>query len=383
MNILHICAYSWDIGGPPRVIYDYTHVQAAQGEKITILTPMSKGDVLYNVAPGVNVVEVKRHWFARFFPEFAPGLYTYLRKHGNEYDIIHIHGIWHFGAIAPYFVSLRGAKVITIHGLLDRWTLKHGYLKKKIMSWVMQKRFLRKASLILLYNKREEEDVRRYLGFQHPNVRIIPNGLPISEYQHLPAKGTFRQQHNISAQQQMILFLSRIHIKKGIDILLPAFLKLRETHPNAVLVLAGPDDGYLPEVQQFIQTHQLQKYIVLPGMLIREHKLAAFADADVFTLPSYSEGFSVAAVEALACGIPSLLTENVGFADYLRSYDAAYIGDTTVDSVRDGLAYLLDHPDEAARLARNARRMVDEVCDINVVANQVLDAYYQLVPQRV
>ncbi|RRB06340.1 glycosyltransferase [Larkinella rosea] len=383
MNILHICAYSWDIGGPPRIIYDYTSVLAPQGEKLTILTPMSAGDVLYTTAPGVRVVQVKRHWFARFFPEFSPGLYRYLRDHGNEYDIIHIHGIWHFGAVAPYFVKLRAAKVVTIHGLLDRWTLKHGYWKKKIMSWVIQKQLLKKTPLILINNKREDDDVRRYLGYQHPNVQIIPNGLRISEYQNLPAKGTFRQQHQIENNQQMILFLSRIHIKKGVDILLPAFRLLQKTHPNAVLVLAGPDDGYLPDVQQFIETHQLRKSIILPGMLINTDKLAAFADADVFTLPSYSEGFSVAAMEALACGVPAVLTDHVGFSDYLRAYEAAYISDTTVESVRDGLAYLLDHPAEAALMAQNARRMVSEVCDINVVANRVLDAYHQLVPQQV
>ncbi|MGA0558496.1 glycosyltransferase [Larkinella sp. VNQ87] len=383
MNILHICAYSWNIGGPPRIIYDYTSVLAAQGEQITILTPMSEGEVLYTTAPGVRVVETKRHWFARFFPEFSPGLYKYLREHGNEYDIIHIHGIWHFGSVAPFFVSLRAKKVITIHGLLDRWTIRQGYWKKKIMSWLLQKRLLWQTPLILINNKREEEDVRRYLGEQHPNVQIIPNGLRISEYQNLPARGTFRQQQHISASQPMILFLSRIHIKKGLDILLPAFQQLLKTHPDAILVLAGPDDGYLSDIQQFIETNLLQNSVRLPGMLIKEQKLAAFADADVFTLPSYSEGFSVAAMEALACGVPSALTDNVGFSDYLRSYEAAVISDTTVESVRDGLAYLLDHPDDAAQMARNAQHMIREVCDINVVANQVLDAYHQLVPQQV
>ncbi|GAB3330318.1 glycosyltransferase [Larkinella ripae] len=383
MNILHICAYSWNIGGPPRIIYDYTSVQADQGEKITILTPMSEGEVLYTVAPGVRVVEVKRHWFARFFPEFSPGLYRYLREHGQEYDVIHIHGIWHFGSVAPFFAPVRGAKVITIHGLLDRWTIRQGYWKKKIMSWLLQKRLLKKTPLILINNTRELEDVRRYLGYEHPNVQIIPNGIRISEYQNLPARGTFRRQHGISDSQPVILFLSRIHIKKGLDILLPAFQQLLKSHSDAVLVLAGPDDGYLTEIQRFIETHQLQKNVVLPGMLIKEAKLAAFADADVFALPSYSEGFSVAAMEALTTGVPSLLTDNVGFGDYLRAYDAAYISDTTVDSVREGLAYLLDHPDDAARLARNARRMISEVCDINVVAKRVLEAYYQLVSQPV
>ena len=102
-------------------------LKTTRREQITILTPVSDDDVIYDTAAGVRVIPVKRHWFSRFFPEFSPALYQYLREHGNEYDLIHVHGLWHFGSIAPYLLDLRPPKVMTIHGLLDQWAIRHGY----------------------------------------------------------------------------------------------------------------------------------------------------------------------------------------------------------------------------------------------------------------
>jgi len=383
MRILHICAYTWAIGGPAKMIYDHTSVHAAQGEQITILTPVSDDDVIYDTAPGVRVIPVKRHWFSRFFPEFSPALYQYLREHGNAYDLIHVHGLWHFGSIAPYLLNLRPPKVMTIHGLLDQWAIRHGYWKKRLMTWLVQKKNVEKTQLIHINNTSEKQDLQNYLGYQRSNVVIIPNGLRPADFRNLPPKGAFRQRFGIAADQRVILFLSRINVKKGLDLLLPAFERLLQTHPNTVLALVGPDDGYKSEVEQFVQEHDLKNRVILTGLLTGEDKLTAFADADVFALPTYSESFAIAALEAMASGVPALLTEHVGFGDYIRSYQSAQLCETTVDSVHNGLTYLLDHPAEAATMARNARRMIDEVCDIHVLANQLLDAYYQLLPQKV
>ncbi|MFD2569440.1 glycosyltransferase [Spirosoma soli] len=378
MKILHICAYTWAIGGPAKMIFDHTRVHAAEGHQITILTPVSADDVIYDAAPGVQVVPVPRHWFSRFFPEFSIELWHYLKQHGNDFDLIHVHGLWHFGSVAPYLLKLRPPKLMTIHGLLDRWTIRHSYWKKQLMSTIGQRQWVRQTPIIHVNNEQEREDVRRYLGHPHPQVTIIPNGLRPSEFAQIPTRGQFKQEYGIKPEQRIILFLSRLNVKKGLDILLPAFKRLSQERADLHLVLAGPDDGYLQEIEQFIRQHKLEGRVLLPGMLIKEQKLAAFADADVFTLPTYSESFAIAALEALATGTPSLLTEHVGFGNYIRSYQSAHLCEPTEQSVYDGLTYLLDHPDYSKDLAKNAQRMIAQECDIDVLAKRLLKEYVKL-----
>ena len=382
MKILHICAYTWAIGGPAKMIFDHTRVHAAEGHQVTILTPVSADDVIYDTAPGVVVVPVPRHWFSRFFPEFSIGLWQYLQKHGNDFDLIHVHGLWHFGSVAPYVLKLRPPKILTTHGLLDRWTIKRSYWKKQLISWLGQRRWTANTPAIHVNNRQEVDDVRRYLGHPHPHVAIIPNGLRPAEFKNLPPRGQFRQEFGIRPDQKIILFLSRLNLKKGLDVLLPAFRRLSIERSDIQLVLVGPDDGYLGTIHEFIQQHQLQERILLPGMLIKEQKLAAFADADIFTLPTYSESFAIAALEGLATGVPSLLTEHVGFGDYLREYQAAHLCEPTEQSVYDGLKYLLENPDKGAELARNAQRMIAEECDIDVLARRLLNEYKGIVDRQ-
>ncbi|WP_420149241.1 glycosyltransferase [Spirosoma sp.] len=374
-----MCAYTWAIGGPAKMIFDHTRVHAAEGHEVTILTPVSADDVIYDTAPGVVVVPVTRHWFSRFFPEFSVGLWQYLKKHGNDFDLIHVHGLWHFGSVTPYVMKLRPPKILTTHGLLDRWTIRRSYWKKQLISWFGQRKWTADTPVIHVNNRQEVDDVRRYLGHPHPHVVIIPNGLRPAEFKQLPPRGLFRQEFGIRPDQKVILFLSRLNFKKGLDVLLAAFLRLSNEREDVQLVLVGPDDGYLSTIQEFIQQHQLQERILLPGMLIKEQKLAAFADADIFTLPTYSESFAIAALEALATGVPSLLTEHVGFGDYIRSYQSAHLCEPTEQSVYDGLTYLLNNPDKAAELARNAQKMIAEECDIDVLARRLLDTYKGIV----
>ncbi|MCY7349997.1 MAG: glycosyltransferase [Cytophagaceae bacterium] len=381
MRILHICGYTWNIGGPPKVIFDHAEYQLRQGNEVTILTPISTGEELYPVPQGATIVTCRRHPLARFYAEFSPELYRWLRRHGNDFDLIHVHGIWHFAGIAPFLLYLKPAKAITLHGLLDPWAWQQGRWKKQFFSWLIQRRIVRQADLIHLISRDERTDLHRYLGYDHPRAIYVPNGMNTAKYQHLPKRGQFRQKHQLG-ERKMVLFLSRINAKKGLDLLLPAFKNLLAKHQEAVLVLAGPDDGFLTYVENFIAKSNLQASVLLVGMLTGEEKLAAFVDADAFALPSYSEGFSIAALEALTIGTPALLSDRVGFALELREYQAAHLSDLTVEAVEAGLHHLLSDAGYSQNLRENGQRLVHEKFDINVVAEQLLAAYRQAVQRR-
>lgn len=380
MRILNICAYTWETGGPPKVIFDHAQVALRYGHQVDILSPISPGEKPYPVPTGARLILCQRTpIISRYFREFSGELFRYLRQHVGEYDIIHCHGLWHFGTLAPFLLDKRVAKVITIHGVLDRWTYAHNNWKKQIIDTLVQKNFLRRANLIHIYNADEREDVLRYLGHPHPNILLIPNGVNLNDFAQLPSRGTFRQKFNIPADRQMVLFMSRLNAKKGLDLLLPAFRDYVRQHPDTVLVLAGGDDGYAATIRQFIDRHTLSESIRMVGMLTGDDKKAALADADLFTLPSYSEGFSIAVLEAMAAGTPALVSDRVGFGDAIREHDAAGLVELTPDGVRAGLETMLGDDARRQRVSQNATVLLRAHYDVDIVAKRMLDEYEKII----
>ncbi|AQG79670.1 glycosyltransferase [Spirosoma montaniterrae] len=376
MRILNICAYTWQTGGPPKIIFDHTQVVLRYGHSVTILSPISPGETPYPVPDGANLVLCQRTpVISQYFREFSGELYRYLQQHIHEFDVIHCHGLWHFGTLAPFMLDRRVAKVITIHGVLDRWTYAHNNWKKRIIDTLAQKAFLRRADLVQINNTDEREDLLRYLGYQHPNVAIIPNGVKMSDFVQLPAKGTFRQKFGLPASKKLVLFMSRLNEKKGLDLLLPGFRDYVRQHPDTVLALAGSDDGYKAATEQFIAQHNLGNSIKLVGMLTGDDKKAALADADLFTLPSYSEGFSMAVLEAMAAGTPALVSDRVGFGETIRQHEAAGLVELTPEGVRAGLERMLGDDALRQRVSQNATALLRAQYDIDIVAKQLLDEY--------
>ena len=382
MKILNICGYSWDIGGPPKIIYDHALVQMKLGAEVTILTPISEGQKLYAIPTGAKVITCKRHWFSKFWAEFSPELYTWIKAHGNEYDIIHIHGVWHFAGVAPYLAGIKTAKCITTHGLLDRWTIGKGYWKKYLFGLLFQKRILKNTELIQINNTDEQDDLKRFLGFEHTSVKIIPNGMNLADFSKLPTKRTFRDKFQIPDDKKIILFMSRINLKKGLDLLLPAFKEVVFQRSDCLLILAGSDDGYLTETQRFIKENSLEKSIKLVGMLTGNDKLAALSDADIFVLPSHSEGFSIATLEALISGVPSLLSDRVGFGAAIRETNAAHLVKLTQESITEGLIQMLDDEEYCKTLSKNGITLVKNRYDIQLVAKQLYVEFEKIIKRK-
>lgn len=380
MRILNICAYTWQAGGPPKIIFDHTEVALRYGHSVDILSPITPGETPYPLPEGARLILCRRTpIISRYFREFSGELYRYLRQHIQEYDIIHCHGLWHFGTLAPFLIDRRVAKVITIHGVLDRWAYSLNNWKKRTIDILGQKAFLRRTDLVHINNTDEQDDLLRYLGQPHPNVAIIPNGVKLNDFAQLPPKTTLRKKFGLPTDRKIVLFMSRLNIKKGLDLLLPGFRSYVQAHPDTLLVLAGPDDGYEATARHYIDQHALGDSVRLVGMLTGEDKKAALADADVFTLPSYSEGFSMAVLEAMAAGTPALVSDRVGFGETIRQHQAACLTDLTPEGVRAGLERMLSDAAYRQRLSQQAGRLVHERYAIEVVAKQLLDEYEKVV----
>ncbi|GAB3721846.1 glycosyltransferase [Spirosoma lituiforme] len=381
MRILNICAYTWQAGGPPKIIFDHTEVVLRYGHQVDILSPISPGEKPYPLPDGARLILCQRTpIISRLFREFSLDLYQFLKQHAHEYDLIHCHGLWHFGVLAPFMIDKSVAKVITIHGVLDRWVYAHNNWKKQIMDTLAQKAYLQRADLVQINNADEQADVLRYLGHAHPNIVIIPNGVKMSDFTTLPPKGSFRRKFGLPMDKKLVLFMSRLNAKKGLDLLLPGFRDYVQKHPDTVLALAGSDDGYEATARQFIDQHNLGDSIRMVGMLTGDDKKAALADADLFTLPSYSEGFSMAVLEAMAAGTPTLVSDRVGFGETIRAHEAAgLLTSLTPEAVRDGLEKLLGNDQLRRQVSANATALLKAQYDIDIVAKRLLDEYTKIV----
>ncbi|MGH9676839.1 MAG: glycosyltransferase, partial [Candidatus Acidiferrum sp.] len=158
------------------------------------------------------------------------------------------------------------------------------------------------------YTTDAERDLAAPLGLLAPTI-VEPNGIDSAEYDNLPPRGQFRARHHIPPDRKVILFLGRLHHKKGFDILLPAFALLKD---DPSLVIAGPgEDDYIQYLRAQIGRLGLTERVVFAGMLGGGEKRGAFVDADIFVLPSYQENFGIAVIEALAAGTPVIVSDQV------------------------------------------------------------------------
>ena len=225
-------------------------------------------------------------------------------------DVVHIHALWEEIQYQAAVAARRSnvPYVITPHGMLDPWSLNQSKWKKRLyMLWRLRRNLDHAAAIH--YTTPIERDGAARLELKPPTI-VEPNGLDMSEFDQLPPRGALRARHNVPADRPIVLFLSRLHHKKGLDLLIPALA--RANLPDALLVIAGPDDSnYKPQVEKLLADHGLTDRALFTGMLRGRDRLEAFVDADLFCLPSYQENFGIAVAEALACGTPVLISDQV------------------------------------------------------------------------
>jgi glycosyltransferase involved in cell wall biosynthesis len=231
---------------------------------------------------------------------------------------------------------------------------------------------------------RAEEPALRALG-TGASIEIIPNGVFAHEFADLPARGAFRAAHGLG-EGPLVLFLSRLHHKKGLDLLADAWPQVLARVPSARLAVAGPDggDGSAQRFSEAVVRAGLQGSVSLVGPLYERDKLQALVDADVFCLPSRQEGFSIAILEALACATPVAITGECCFPEVAQAPATAPgepIGAGTITpalnaaNVAQGLIRLLTEPARARAMGRNGRQMVLERFTWPSIAERMLEAY--------
>jgi glycosyltransferase involved in cell wall biosynthesis len=292
-------------------------------------------------------------------------------------DVVHIQAIWeeiqHQGArIArrkdkPYLISP--------HGMLDPWSLQQSRWKKKLYMMWRQRRDLDSATA-LHFTTVPERDLTRPLALR-PRAIIEPNGVDLKEFQSLPPAGKFRDLYPQLRSRRMVLFLSRLHHKKGLELLIPAIARCSE---EVALVIAGPgDESYRMQLEQLVTQHHLQERVIFTGMLEGEPRIAAFADADLFALSSYQENFGNVVVEALAAGTPVIISDQVNLHAEITAAQVGEVVPLDVEVLATVLQRWLDDDRLRHAAAERARPFVWSHYDWQQIAGRWVDHYTQLI----
>lgn len=245
--------------------------------------------------------------------------WLYEQVQGNKVDLLHNHGMWQMNAVYPgWAVNKSTIKlVVSPRGAFSEWAMTHGSITKNWFWPLFQRSALGQASCFHATAISEYEDIRR-LGFRQP-VAIIPNGIDIPE-----------QISKVHGGKRTLLFLGRIHPKKGLDLLLPAWRAVQDRFPEWRLRIIGPDNGgYLSEMRRLAAKLSLAR-VEFCGELVGVQKWHEYQQADLFVLSTYSENFGMTVAEALASGTPAIVSKGAPW-DGLLNHQAGWWIDVGLD----------------------------------------------------
>ena len=380
LRILHLInSIDPTTGGPANVLLRLATIQARHDHNVTIITSdepatiESESRTLQDA--GVRLITCgPARGPLRSSPRHVPAVRDAIER---GIDIAHLHGLWqhlvHWGASA-----LRAADVphiIRPCGMLDPWTLRQGRWKKRAMLAIKARADLNAADA-LHFTTQTEMDLTRPLRLRAPGF-VLPNGIEWSEFDPLPQPGIFRESLGIDPSTPLVLFLSRLHHKKGIDLLLPAFAEGAPS--NARLVLVGPGDPEtIARVDADAQRLRIADRVIRTGMLRGADRIAAFADADLFCLPSYQENFGVVVVEAGAAGTPVLISDQVNIHQQIADAGCGRVVPCEVKPLGEALRVMLADPEALRAMGARAREHHRHHFSWERIADQLTTQYQRL-----
>lgn len=306
---------------------------------------------------------------------WTPGLKSAMRTGFAESDVIHNHSLWMLPNSYGSRIGRRLGKpvVITAHGALEPWALSNSGWKKRLVGAWFQWKDLRAAQCIHVNSHAEAEGIRR-LGLKQP-IAVIPNGVDFGPIDAADDGEQFLSRFPDLRGRRLLLFMARLHEKKGLRHLIQAFSRVVPEYNDWHLVIAGPDDGFEAPTSDLVASLGIENEVTLIGRLDGDLKYSALQAADAYVLPSFSEGFSMSILEAMGSGLPALITPGCNFPEAAEAGGAIEV-EPNAESTEAGLRDLLTLSDEKLRaMSRAAASLVRSRYTWDSVARQTLDMY--------
>jgi glycosyltransferase involved in cell wall biosynthesis len=350
-----------------------------EGIETHVATTDDNGPETLNVPCGVPVrQDGVIYWFfarqTRFYTVSWP-LANWLATRVSEFDVVHIHALFSFSTLPAAFWANRRRVPYIVRplGTLSDWGMNHRRPWLKYASFhFLERRILKHAALV--HYTSDQERLEAETLHITAAAAVIPNALPDASYESVA--GRFRARHPELHNRRVVLFLSRLDAKKGLDLLLPAFAILRQQMPNVSLVVAGTGDAdFVIGLKAKAASFGMASDVSWPGFLDGHDKQAAFADADVFVLPSYSENFGIAAVEAMAAGVPVIVSDQVAIHHEITRARAGVTVACDVGQLTDALARLLSDATLCRSMGEDGRSLVQQKYSSRAVTRQLIGVY--------
>ena len=385
MKVLHVIPSVAAVrGGPSKAVIEMVKSLREANCEVEIATTDDNGEILLDVSlnrlheyQGVPV-----RFFARFSPNvhvvrefaFSSDLTRWLWQHLQEYDLVHVHAIFSYpSTIAMAIARLRNIPyIVRPLGQLCQWSLQQSATKKAIYLNIIERKNINQSASLHLTSESEKQEIKQ-LNLECKNF-VIPHGLAVPET--IPdAYWRLRNHFQLPLEEPIILFLSRIHPKKGLEYLIQALAQIKDK--KFTLIIAGNGDSdYEAQIKSCLHDYGLQDCSLMTGFVEGELKQLLLQGANLFVLTSYSENFGVAVLEALSAGTPALVTPGVALAQEIEQNDLGYVVPQEPTAIAKAIEKHLELSEsEEDKLSQRTRQFVLDNYSWEQIAQQLLTVY--------
>jgi len=357
LRVLQVIASIADInGGASTAMWSTLEALRLRNVDVDLVTTNEDGLNRLMDVPFGEFIRQRNHR-VRYFP--AKGdryttswpLAAWLLRHVREYDIVHVHGLFRFAPVAAAHAAiLRGVPyVLTLHNTLGDWGMRYRRpLLKKLSISLLEGRIVDRARRVHLCSADELNHVSQVRPVGTRSA-VFPLGIDFSLAAADEASATESVEESF-AGRKVVLFMSRIHEIKGLDKLIRAFASVGRAHPDAVLVIAGTgDDGLVASLRALAQQVGVEQRTHWMGFVQGRRKRDLLAAATVFVLPSHSENFGYAVIEAMLAGLPVITTLSVPAGEFAIEAGAGVIFDGTTEDLALSISVMLALPETQRR----------------------------------
>ena len=391
MKVLHVIpSLAETHGGPTRAAIDMVSGIRSLGVDAELITTNYNGNDTLPL-PLMKQVEysgIPVTFFERF-PRFPSALHDYgfswdlsqwLWHHCQDYDLIHIHAL--FGFASTIAMTIARAKsipyVCTPHGLLGEWALRQKSIKKQIYLRLVERSNIEGARALHFTAEMERNESRR-LGLKVPDF-VCPCVVNLPKPTE-DASRLLRNELAVSGDEPIILYLSRIHTKKGLEYLIPA-LAANNDIPFTFVLAGSGDPAYELKIRHLVDELGIQDRTRFPGFVTGESKNLLLQGADLFVLTSHTESFGIAVLEALGAGTPVLITPGVALSPLVKDKGLGYVPNLDVNAITAALRRFLNERETARLMGQRGREYVHRHYAWSRVASDLIQVYQSVLSQQ-
>lgn len=391
---------AYRVGGPIVSVAAAAEMLVRKGHQVTVVSTTANNDTELDVPTGVPVdVDGVEVWYFKrqeplqrmlpFVPYlsrsmgylYAPEMRAALDRLVPSIDVVHTQGPFVYPTYAAGRAAIRHRKSLAYsqRGSFNGEALRFRAMKKRLYLAALEKPIMRRADVLVALTEAERASYRA-IGMDTP-IAVVPNGTEIPA-RRPDAAARIQSAFGIAPDAPMVLFLGRLHPSKGVDTLLDAFLQVMDGVPRAVLVIAGPDEWDM-QARWRQQTTRFDQgtRVHFPGMISGDVKADILARADLFCLPSATEGFSNAVLEALASATAVMLSPACNFPE-VEPAQAGVIVAADAGRMAAAMRNLLDRPAALRAMGENGRRFVEAHYSWDGITDRLAEVYARIVAAR-